>query len=113
MYKPRTVKEIKEEIKERYGYDGHYLSIHKLAQEIYKYLSNEETIRKHKLNIYSNDRIIKISVTEINRVILDERLNNFLIHIVRALRVLQDMGLIEIIDVRGKKCKTKYIIRVK
>jgi len=110
--KKLTIKELKERIKAKYGYDGRFIDINKLADDIYFYLIDERTIKCHKVNIFSNDNIIKISTKDILRNVLDKRLSFFKGQIGQALKVLHDRGLIEIVKKKSKPGNVIYYIKI-
>ena len=83
-----TMKELKECLKAKYGYDGRIIQIDKLAEDIYYFLIDKETIRHHRVNIFSNETIIKITTKDIVKNVLDKRLTYLSGLVGQALRVL-------------------------
>jgi len=113
MNRRSTIKELKEAVKMMYGYDGRIIQIDKLAEAIYYFLIDEETIKRYRVNIFSNENIIKITTKDIVKNVLDKRLTYLSGLVGQALRVLHDRGLIQIIKSYQRPHRKIYYIKVR
>jgi len=107
----KTVTEIKEEIRSKYGYNGRYVSVSLLADKIYAFLKTNSD--KYALNIYQNNGVIKISVREIAKHIFGYYIDLFRGQIGQALQLLENRGLIKILRKYGRsQLGRHYIIKI-
>ena len=108
-----TLREMKERVKAKYGYDGRIVEIDRLAEDIYYFLIDKETIKRHRVNVMTNENIIKITTKDILKALLDKRLSCLSGTIGQALQVLHERGLIEIVKTYQRPHKKIYYIKVR